>query len=78
MKRKKFIKNLMSEGIGRNAANWLARRKSAKAMQIVANITALPGFICITGVSKVRCVTSVPGINRAIAFRVKREVNGRG
>lgn len=78
MKRKKFIKMLMSEGVGRNAANFLAKRKSAGAMQIVADITQLPGFVCITGVSEVRCNTGMTGINKAIAFRVKREVEGRG
>ena len=25
MKRKKFVKNMMSVGIGRNAANWVCR-----------------------------------------------------
>ena len=74
MKRKKFIKKLMSVGVGRNAANYLAKQKSVGAMEIVANITQLPGFVCITGVSEVRCVTSVPSIKRATAFRVKRLV----
>lgn len=71
---KRFRKKLMSEGIGRNAANYLVKRKSAMDAVIMANITSSPGFVGVTGVSEVRCDPGVTGIRRATAFRVKRLV----
>ena len=71
---KRFRKMLMSEGIGRNAANYLVKRKSARDAIIMASITSSPGFVSVTGVTEVRCDPGVTGIKRATAFRVKREV----
>ena len=68
---RRFRKMLMSEGIGRNAANYLVKRKSARDAIIMANITSSPGFVSVTGVSEVRCDPVVTGIRRATAFRVK-------
>ena len=45
---KRFRKMLMSEGIGRNAANYLIERKSARDMAIMADITNSPGFVSVT------------------------------
>lgn len=63
MKRKKFIKNLMSVGIGRNAANWLARERSDKAAYLVNRISRTPGFHALTGVAQSKY---------GLVFRVKR------
>lgn len=71
---RRFRKMLMSEGIGRNAANYLVKRKSVTDAVIMAGFTSSPGFVSVTGVSEINCDTGVPGIRRATAFRVKREV----
>ena len=52
MKRKKFVKNMMSVGIGRNAANWAARIGSEAAMRTLAIIMNQPHVLCITNVAK--------------------------
>ena len=52
MKRKKFIKKLMSVGIGRNVANWAARIGTEEAMRSLATIMNQPHILCITNVAK--------------------------
>ena len=63
MKRKKFIKNMMSVGIGRNAANWVCREHSEAAVRLIVQIQSIPGFYSLTGVAQA---------NDGLVFRVKR------
>lgn len=65
MKRKKFIKNMMSVGIGRNAANWAAQRRCEVDAIVMARIMSQPGVLGITNVIKTK---------EGIALRVKRYV----
>lgn len=49
MTRKKFIKNLMSAGISRNAANWGARH-GEPSVRLLVHVMNQPGVCCITNV----------------------------
>ena len=52
MKRKKFVKNMMSVGISRNVANWAARIGSEAAVRTLATIMNQPHVLCITNIAK--------------------------
>ena len=52
MKRKKFVKNMMSIGISRNVANWAARIGTEEAMRSLSTIIKQPHVLCITNVAK--------------------------
>lgn len=52
MKRKKFVKNMMSVGISRNVGNWVARIGTEEAMRSLATIMNQPHVLCITNVAK--------------------------
>jgi len=54
MKRKKFIKKLMSVGIGRNAANWVCREGGRAGTILMARAMNLPGAYCVSGVFRTR------------------------
>ena len=47
MKRKTFVKKLMSTGVSRNAANWGARH-GEPGVRFLANMISLPGVRCIS------------------------------
>lgn len=50
MKRKKFVKNMMSVGISRNAANWVCREGGRAGTILMAQAMNLPGAYCVSGV----------------------------
>lgn len=71
---KRFRKKLMSVGIGRNAANYLIKRRSAVDMTAVAQIVNMPGFVSITGVANHIRIARIYGTRFATSFRIKRFV----
>ena len=51
---KRFRKMLMSEGIGRNAANWVCREGGRAGTILMAQAMNLPGAYCVSGVFRTR------------------------
>ena len=54
MKRKRFVKLMMAEGISRNAANWICKHRHRVHAKDMAVIMGMPGVKCITNVAMTR------------------------